>query len=149
MQYRITSCYKVILMSHISFGYLSRLFLSLCSTPNSQSGFTLVELMIVVVIIGILSTIAIPSYFLYVSKAQSNACLSEVKSYSNDILYILNDQDDSTSPSSPTISTCMSITNATGWTLETQQKIIAIAKPPSNARIECDIPNGSPCRILP
>ena len=44
---------------------------------------------------------------------------------------------------------CLSITDATGWTLDTQQKIIAIAKAPSNVRIECDIPNGTPCVILP
>lgn len=62
---------------------------------------------------------------------------------------MLNDQDDSTIPSASSASVCESITDATGWTLDTQQKIMAIAKPPSNARIECDIPNGAPCRILP
>lgn len=116
---------------------------------NEQLGFTLIELMIVIAIISILSAIAIPSYHLYIGKAQSNTCLSEAKSYSNYILYTLNDQDASTLPVAPAINTCQSITNATGWTSETQQKIIAIAKPPSTARIECDIPNGSPCRIIP
>ena len=114
-----------------------------------RSGFTVAELMTVVVIIAILITIFIPSYHSYVSKVQRKACLSEAKSYSNNVLYMLNDQDISTSPIAPAISVCQSITDATGWTLATQQKIIAIAKPPSDARIECDIPNGSPCRILP
>lgn len=140
---------KVILMHRADFCNLFGQSLSLHSQFKRQFGFTLVELMIVVVVIGILSAIAIPSYHLYIGKAQSNTCLSEAKSYSNDILYILNDQDDSTLPVAPAISTCQSITDATGWTLETQRKIIAIAKSPSNARIECDIPNGSPCRIMP
>ena len=135
-------------MYHIPSCNLSQPFVSLRSIYSNQFGFTLIELMIVVAIISILSAIAIPSYHLYVSEAQSKACLSEAKSYSNNVLYMLNDQDDHTIPSMPTLSACISITDATGWTLETQQKIVAVAKPPSNARIECDIPNGSPCRIL-
>lgn len=114
-----------------------------------ESGFTLVELMIVVAIIGILAAIAIPAYQLYVARAQSNACVSEARNYSIQVHLRINDPDIIVLPVAPVVSACQSITDATGWTLETQQKIIAIAKPPSNARIECDIPNGSPCRILP
>ena len=113
---------------------------------QKKNGFTLIEVLIVVAIIAILAAIAIPSYSQYVKDAQRSACLSEAKSYSNNVFYLLNDQDDITTPAAPTINACYSMTDATGWTLKTQQKIIAVAKFPSNTRIECDIPNGNPCK---
>lgn len=115
----------------------------------TQFGYTMVELMIVVGIIGILSAIAIPSYYKYTADSHKSACISEVKGYSNYVFTIVNDQEDESVTIAPSISSCDSITDATGWTLDTQQKIVAVAKAPSNARIECDIPNGSPCIVLP
>lgn len=116
---------------------------------NIKNGFTIVEIMIVVAIVGSLAAIAIPNYYQYIKNAQQGACMSEVKVYSDQVLYMLNDLNDNTISISPAISACHSITDATGWTLATQKKIIGIAKSPSSARIECDIPNGLPCRVLP
>ncbi len=47
-----------------------------------SSGFTLIELMIVVSIIGIFSAIAIPTYQDYTQEAADAACLAEAQVYS-------------------------------------------------------------------
>lgn len=58
---------------------------------NAQKGFTLIELMIVVAIIGILAAIAIPAYQNYTQKSVDTQCVTSTKNYVNAINLHVND----------------------------------------------------------
>ena len=60
---------------------------------QAQKGFTLIELMIVVAIIGILAAIAIPQYQDYVAKSQVSRAVSELSAYKTAIESRLNEGD--------------------------------------------------------
>ena len=50
------------------------------------SGFTLVELVTVIAILGILSSIAVPAYSTYAEKARITACIAEIRMLEKDII---------------------------------------------------------------
>jgi type IV pilus assembly protein PilA len=64
---------------------------SMKMVKKAQAGFTLIELMIVVAIIGILAAVAIPAYQDYVAKSKWAAALAEVSPAKTGFEVALND----------------------------------------------------------
>ena len=59
---------------------------------QAQKGFTLIELMIVVAIIGILAAVAIPAYSNYTNKAKATALVTAAEAARTGVIACVNEQ---------------------------------------------------------
>lgn len=110
-----------------------------------NTGFTLIELMIVITIVSILVAVAVPAFQAYRAEAANSACLEEANIYARRVYADIQLNKPSENIPAPVAKACSDINK--GIKVVTITTFVSTTRSPGSAIISCDLSAGTPCII--